>query len=215
MAANMTGIGIEETTVIGTTEERTQGRASRKAGYGVVIALLAAILIGGVALQDRHASRNRSPATTAAIRPVIDMDKVEQQKFLEENRMLLPSAAASAINAFGQDFTEQQVVEFDTLTAINQSAAPTATSKSTAVVMSEQQRYLEESTTAADTVTYQRTIDSVTDYELNTYCDATAAHASACFFPQPGQGMELKAERQADGTWQVVARFEMPVDDGR
>jgi hypothetical protein len=35
------------------------------------------------------------------------------------------------------------------------------------------------------------------------------------FLPRPEQGVELKAERQADGTWQTVARFEMPLDDDR
>ncbi|MCA1669232.1 MAG: hypothetical protein LC793_17935 [Thermomicrobia bacterium] len=67
------------------------------------------------------------------------------------------------------------------------------------------------------TPTQQIVSDPGTPPLLSAYCDATAARSPVCYFPQPEHDLEFKAERQANGIWQVVGTHALTraIDDGR
>jgi hypothetical protein len=135
MAANVTGMRVEETMVTGAAEKRGGVHRRRTGIVGLLAALLVAVVIGGAAMHERGVSHPALPAiprvTTGA-----------ETRFLEENTITLPSAVGSETLAparTGQGFTEQQVIEFDALTAI-------AAVVPSPVITAAEQRFLEANT---------------------------------------------------------------------
>ncbi len=82
MAANMTETRVEETTVIETSEGRARGETSKKAGFVGAITIVAALLLAGAAMYDRHSSH----------RALTHGNGVAQTRSLESNTTDLPDA---------------------------------------------------------------------------------------------------------------------------
>ena len=67
MAENMTGMRVEGTTVASTGAKHGQGHGATDRGIGVVAAMLAALLVGSVAMHDRATSHPTVPAIPRAV----------------------------------------------------------------------------------------------------------------------------------------------------
>ncbi len=88
MAENGAGMRVEGTMVIGAETTRNKTNMPQTGRYGLVAALLVALLIAGVAAHDRRASHPAAPAITRAVTS-------EQARFLENNTTNLPNAVTA------------------------------------------------------------------------------------------------------------------------
>jgi hypothetical protein len=108
MAENMAATLVESTTVGGVAGKRGRAHRQRIGAYGLIAAMLVALLIAGVAMHDRRAS---SPAAPAIPRTVT----IQQAHFLENNTITLPSAvevesAPAVVTSAQQRFLEANTV---------------------------------------------------------------------------------------------------------
>ena len=109
MAANMTGMRVEGTMVVGTGAKRSQGRMPRIGVAGVIAATLALLLVGSVVLHNRATSH---AAVSAIPRAVTS----QQARFLENNTTNLPNAIA-AESAPAVTSSQQRFWEVNTMLA--------------------------------------------------------------------------------------------------
>ncbi len=88
MAANMTGMRAEGTTVAGAAAKRGGAHGRGIGVLGLVTAIAIALLIAGVAAHDRRASHPAAPAIPHAATS-------QQARFLENNTTNLPNAVTA------------------------------------------------------------------------------------------------------------------------
>ncbi len=133
MAENVTGLLVEETLVAGVAE---YGRAPRRriGPYGLAVAILVALLIGGVAMHDRRASNSVAPAIPRTV-------TIQQARFLENNTTNLPNAVAPDVSPTVVPSVQQRFLDVNTTWLAN--AAPDV---ALAVVSSSQRRLVEVNT---------------------------------------------------------------------
>ncbi len=134
MAENMTGIRTEGTMVIAAETERNKTNMPQTGRYGLVAALLVALLIVGAAAHDRRASHPAAPAISRVVTS-------HQARFLENNTTNLPNAITADSRPV---VASEQQKFFDVngawLSAVAADVAPSAMSSS-------QRRLLEVNTT--------------------------------------------------------------------
>jgi hypothetical protein len=136
MAANMTGMRVEGTMVVGTGAKRSQGRMPRIGVAGVIAATLALLLVGSVVLHNRSTSHAAVPAipraaTGAETRyfgttnlpnavaaengPAVVTSS--QQRFLEANITTLPGAVAASMTSPTTTRAQQRFWEVNAMLA--------------------------------------------------------------------------------------------------
>jgi hypothetical protein len=122
-----------------------------------VFVLVAALMAGQ--LLTHHASTGRGMHATQQSTSLSSQDFIAQQRYLEES-----TSAAGTVPYYR---TIKGATWYDWITDQGATASPASIGASPAVMpmMNEQQRTLEESTTAANTVAYYRTIGGMTYYD--------------------------------------------------
>ena len=90
MAANMTGMRVEGTMVVGTGARRGRGHGRRDRGGWFGRGGPHRLLVGGVALHDRGASHPAAPA-------IPRVDTRAETRFLENNTTNLPNAVTANV----------------------------------------------------------------------------------------------------------------------
>ncbi len=115
MAEKTTGILVEGTTVAGMGARRSQGRTRRNGAYGLVAAMLVAVVIGGAALHDRGTSHPAAPAIPRTVTGA-------RMKFLENNTTTLPNAVSVDVRPIVTS-NEQKYLDVNT-TWLPAAAAP-------------------------------------------------------------------------------------------
>jgi hypothetical protein len=139
MAANMTGMRVEGTTVVGTGAKRSRGRMPRIGAVGLVAATLALLLVGSVTLHNRSTSHAALPAIPRAV-------TMQRARFLENNTTNLPNAVAAESGAIAVTSNQQRFLEANTTTLPGAVAA----SMSSPITTQAQQRFWEVNTMLAE-----------------------------------------------------------------
>ena len=139
MAANMTGMRVEGTMVVGTGARRSQGRMPRIGVVGVIAATLALLLVGGVVLHNRSTSH----AAVAAIPRAV---AGQQARFLENNTTNLPNAIAAESAPAVVSSSQQRFLEANTTTL----PGAVAVSMTSPITTRAQQRFWEVNTMLAE-----------------------------------------------------------------
>ncbi|MDQ6833638.1 MAG: hypothetical protein M3008_09575 [Chloroflexota bacterium] len=134
MAENVTEMRVEGTMIVDAGTERNRARMPQTGVYGLVTALLVALLIGGVVVRDQRATH---PATPAISRVVTS----EQTRFLENNTTNLPNAVTADIRPVVTS-AQQKYLDVNTTWMPDSAATDVALSAMT----SSQQRFLEVNT---------------------------------------------------------------------
>ncbi len=134
MAANMTGVLVEESLVVGTGAKHSRGRMPRIGAFGLVAAALALLLVGSVVLHSRSTSHSAVPAIPRAVTS-------QQARFLENNTTNLPNTvAAESVPVFTS--SQQRFLEANTTTL----PGAVAVSMTSPITTQAQQRFLEVNT---------------------------------------------------------------------
>lgn len=118
MATNTTGMRVDDSMVNGSVGKREHGHKPHNFAYGLMAAVFALALIGGVAIHDRRVSH---PAAQSGARTITllggtamntrPVDKNEQQKFLEVNTTMPdPGAASQVLSNEQQKFLEVNTI---------------------------------------------------------------------------------------------------------
>jgi hypothetical protein len=174
-------------------------------GVAIIVLLVAAVLGTHALRQPGSASHDAKVTSPSAFIPAVSTAPYADDLMRQQEDFIQTMAARTTMRqaaAQSDDVMSQQEDLIHTLAARADARSP---------MMSEQQRILEESTTAAATVPYYRTIDGATYYDRLTSQDTTSSIDNGSWkCTHPVIGFPTCYTLQADGTW---TREELIVDE--
>lgn len=134
MAANVTGMRVEGTSVAGAAAKRGGAHGNRIGIAVLLAAILAAVLIGGTAMHERGASH---PALSTIPRTATTS---AETRFLEQNTITLPDVVGAESRPAVVTSEEQRLLDANT------TWMPAAAVATSPVIPIEQQKFLEVNT---------------------------------------------------------------------
>jgi hypothetical protein len=213
MAEHMTAMVVEETTGIGTQAKRGRAIGPRIGGYGLVAAILLALLIVGAAMHERGASRTAAPATspvqTTGVAPLPAytqtadgqwvVTQVRDDGAVQTGLIGSRSPAAVTTSAETRQFGRTNLPD-----AVTAAEHPDVTS--------ERQKFLDVNSawlpTVAAGVTQSAAMPRAWEENTTTptVCNYAPAEPATCYRALPNGGSQA-AQLQDDGTWRVIAMW--------